>query len=51
MVVIAALIAIEKLLPWRAISIGVTAAALALLGVAIVVVPDQIPWLTIPAAM
>jgi predicted metal-binding membrane protein len=51
MVVIAALIAIEKLLPWRAISIGVTAAALALLGVAIVLVPDQIPWLTIPAAM
>ena len=51
MFAIAALIAIEKLLPWRTITIGVTAAALALLGVAIVLVPEQSPWLTIPSAM
>ena len=51
MLVIAALIAIEKLLPWTAPSIGLTAAALGLLGVAIVVVPEQVPWLTIPMSM
>jgi predicted metal-binding membrane protein len=51
MLLIAALIAIEKLLPWRAITTGVSAAALALLGVAIMLLPDQIPWLTIPMSM
>jgi predicted metal-binding membrane protein len=51
MLVIAALIAIEKLLPWRAITTGVTAAALALLGVGIMFLPDQVPWLTIPMSM
>jgi predicted metal-binding membrane protein len=35
MLLIAALIAVEKLLPWRLIATGVTAAVLALLGVAI----------------
>jgi predicted metal-binding membrane protein len=48
---IAALIAVEKLLPWRLIATGVTAAVLALLGVAIMFFPDQVPWLTIPASM
>ena len=51
MIAIAALVAIEKLLPWTAITIGATAAALALLGAAILLVPDQVPWLTIPASM
>ena len=51
MLVIAALIAIEKLLPWRVIAVGPSAAALALLGVAVIFVPDQIPWLTIPMSM
>ena len=51
MLVIAALIAIEKLLPWRVIAVGASAAALALLGVAVIFVPDQIPWLTIPMSM
>jgi predicted metal-binding membrane protein len=51
MLLIAALIAIEKLLPWTVITIGATAAALALLGVAIMFVPDQVPWLTIPMSM
>ena len=51
MLVIAALIAIEKLLPWTVVTIGATAAALALLGVAVMFVPDQVPWLTIPMSM
>jgi predicted metal-binding membrane protein len=51
MLVIAALVAIEKLLPWRLAATGVTAAVLAVLGVAIMLVPDQVPWLTIPMSM
>jgi predicted metal-binding membrane protein len=51
MLLIAALVAIEKLLPWTVITIGATAAVLALLGVAILFVPDQVPWLTIPMSM
>jgi predicted metal-binding membrane protein len=51
MLLIAALIAVEKLLHWRLIATGVTAAVLALLGVAIMFFPDQVRWLTIPASM
>ena len=51
MLLIAALVAIEKLLPWTAITIGVTAVVLALIGVAIAVAPDHVPWLTIPMSM
>jgi predicted metal-binding membrane protein len=51
MLLIAALIAIEKLLPWTVITIGATAAALTLLGVAVMFVPDHVPWLTIPMSM
>lgn len=51
MLLIAALVAIEKLLPWTVITIGATAAALALLGVAIMTVPALVPWLTIPMSM
>ena len=51
MLVIAALIAIEKLLPWKVITIGATAAALTLLGTAIMFVPEHVPWLTIPMSM
>jgi predicted metal-binding membrane protein len=51
MLLIAALVAIEKLLPWTVTTIGATAAALALLGVAVMVVPDHVPWLTLPMAM
>jgi predicted metal-binding membrane protein len=51
MLLIAALIAIEKLLPWTVIAIGATAAALAPLGAAIMFVPDQVPWLTVPISM
>jgi predicted metal-binding membrane protein len=51
MLLIAALIAIEKLLPWPVVTTSVTAATLALLGGAIMFFPDQIPWLTIPMSM
>jgi predicted metal-binding membrane protein len=51
MLVIAGLVAIEKLLPWTLITIGATATALALLGAAVLFVPGQVPWLTIPASM
>jgi predicted metal-binding membrane protein len=51
MLLIAALVAIEKLLPWTGVTIGATAAALALLGAAILFVPEQVPWLTIPMSM
>jgi predicted metal-binding membrane protein len=51
MLVIATLVAIEKLLPWRLLATGLTAAVLALLGVAVVLFPGHVPWLTIPASM
>jgi predicted metal-binding membrane protein len=50
MVVVAAVVAIEKLLPWTGITIRSTAVALALLGVAIMVAPAHVPWLTLPMA-
>jgi predicted metal-binding membrane protein len=48
MILIAVLIALEKLLPWEVIPIGVTAALLVVLGVAVVFFPDEVPGLTIP---
>jgi predicted metal-binding membrane protein len=51
MVLIAGLVAIEKLLPSRLVATGATAASLALLGAAIVLAPEHVPWLTIPASM
>jgi predicted metal-binding membrane protein len=51
MLLIATLVAIEKLLPWTVTTIGTTAAVLALLGAAILFVPDHVPWLTIPMSM
>jgi predicted metal-binding membrane protein len=51
MLVIAALVAIEKLLPWALLATGATAAALALLGAGVMFFPDQVPWLTIPMSM
>jgi predicted metal-binding membrane protein len=48
MLVIASLIAVEKLLPWTVITVGTSAIALALLGTAVLVVPEHVPWLTIP---
>jgi predicted metal-binding membrane protein len=51
MLLIAVLIAIEKLLPRPVMTIGATAAALTLLGAAVMVVPDHVPWLTVPVPM
>src|SRR3954452_1737120 len=48
MVLIAGLIALEKLLPWQVIPIGASAAVMAALGAAVLLVPDQVPGLTIP---
>ena len=51
MLVIAALVAIEKLLPSTMIAVGTTALALTLLGTAVIVAPSHVPWLTIPMSM
>jgi predicted metal-binding membrane protein len=51
MVVIAALIAIEKLLPWTVVTIGATAVVLVVLGSAVLFVPVRVPWLHVPLSM
>jgi predicted metal-binding membrane protein len=49
MVVIAALIALEKLLPWRERAEGVTVVVLLALAVGVAFFPDQVPGLTVPS--
>jgi predicted metal-binding membrane protein len=48
MVVVAALVAIEKLLRWDGVAIGTTAVLIAVLGLVVALAPDQVPGLTIP---
>jgi predicted metal-binding membrane protein len=48
MAFVAALIAIEKLLPWRTAAVAGTATILLVLGVLFLVAPDAIPGLTMP---
>ena len=48
MIVVAALVAIEKLAPWDGVAIGATVAVIAALGLAVTLAPDQVPGLTIP---
>jgi predicted metal-binding membrane protein len=48
MIVVAALIAIEKLLPWDRVAIGTTVVVAAALGLAVALAPGQVPGLTIP---
>jgi predicted metal-binding membrane protein len=48
MIVVAALVAIEKLLPWNRATLGTTALFIALLGLAVAFAPHQVPALTIP---
>jgi predicted metal-binding membrane protein len=48
MIVVAALVALEKLLPWDRVAIASTAAFIAVLGLAVALAPDQVPALTIP---
>jgi predicted metal-binding membrane protein len=49
MAIVAGLIAIEKTLPWRRFATYGTAAVLLALGVLLLVIPDAVPGLTIPA--
>jgi predicted metal-binding membrane protein len=48
MIVVAALVAIEKLLPWDGAAIAATAVFIAALGLAVALAPGQVPGLTIP---
>jgi predicted metal-binding membrane protein len=48
MAFVAALIAVEKLLPWRRVATYGTATVLFALGVLLLVAPDAIPALTVP---
>jgi peptidoglycan/LPS O-acetylase OafA/YrhL len=48
MLVIGALIAAEKLLPWRRAAVTAVAAVLAALAIGISIAPDQVPALTVP---
>ena len=49
MAVVAALIAIEKVLPWRRTATYATALVLLALGLLVLVAPDALPGLTVPA--
>jgi predicted metal-binding membrane protein len=51
MALIAAVIAAEKLLPWRRVATYGTAVLLAALGVVLLAAPSALPGLTIPASM
>lgn len=48
MAVVAALIAVEKTLPWRRLAVFGTATVLAALGVLVLAAPDVLPALTVP---
>ena len=50
MVIVAALIALEKTLPWRRVATYGTAVVLLALGVLILVAPNAVPGLTTPHA-
>jgi predicted metal-binding membrane protein len=51
MLMVAALIATEKLLPWKAVASRGIATLLAVLAVAVAVAPGEVPGLTIPGSM
>ena len=48
MAVVAGLIAVEKLIPWRRTAVWGTVAILAVLGVMLLAAPDALPGLTVP---
>jgi predicted metal-binding membrane protein len=50
MVFVAGLIAAEKLAPWKAVANRTIAVALAVVGVAVATVPEDVPGLTIPGS-
>jgi predicted metal-binding membrane protein len=45
---VAGLVALEKILPWRRVATGGTAALLATLGILVLAAPDVVPLLTLP---
>jgi predicted metal-binding membrane protein len=49
MIVIAVLIAVEKLLPWRGVAVGAVAATLAALAIGVAAAPASVPGLTVPS--
>jgi predicted metal-binding membrane protein len=49
MVVVALLIAVEKLLPWRTVATGAVAAVLVVLAIGVAAAPARVPALTVPA--
>ncbi len=49
MAFVAALIAVEKLLPWKQVANGGVAVVLVTLGLAVAFVPSDVPGLTVPA--
>jgi len=50
MALVAGIIAVEKTLPWRRGITYATTALLAGIGILLLVAPDALPWLTLPAA-
>jgi hypothetical protein len=50
MAFVAALIAVEKLLPWRRVATYGTAAILLVFGIMLMAAPDAIPGLTVPGS-
>jgi predicted metal-binding membrane protein len=50
MAFVAALIAIEKLAPWKSAANRAIAVTLVVLGLAVVIVPEQVPGLTVPSS-
>jgi predicted metal-binding membrane protein len=50
MVLVTALVAIEKLLPWRTVATRGIAVLLAVLGIALAFAPEEMPGLTVPGA-
>ncbi len=50
MVLVAALIAVEKLLPWPTAATRGIAVLLALLGIAVAFAPEDVPGLTVPGS-
>jgi predicted metal-binding membrane protein len=50
MVLVAALIATEKLLPWRTVATRGIAVLLAVLGIAMALAPEDVPGLTVPGS-
>jgi predicted metal-binding membrane protein len=51
MVAVAALVAAERLLPWRSHAVYAVAVALAVLGIWLAVAPGHLPGLTLPGSM